>query len=294
MKNPLLKTTLLALGGTVLIAASSMAQSSVTYAQGDFLLGFRATGGTGSGSDVLVDLGPGTSFLSSATPVTFDVSNLLGSLNNTYGSGWTNRSDVFWSVSAADASSSSTVYITVPEATGTDATPWNGLGTSLQTGVRNKINSAGGLVPDFRIEVSTLQILTPPASVRRSSRDRATPIATAPSCPAVHVTNSGPSPGISYAQFNPTIEGTFASGTSGVSLDLIRLTNTTGNGNPGTDLGDFTINNSGILTFTPDSFEAVPEASTYAAAVLGAAAVLFAALSQTHGCCESLTQRRTN
>ena len=283
MKNHLLKTTLLALAGTIAIASSSdLAQSSTTYAQGDFLLGFRATSGTGAGSNVLVDLGPGTSFLSSPTPTTFNLSNLFGSLNTTYGNGWTGRWDHLWGVSAADASSNSTVYVTVPTTPGSDATPWNGLGTSLQTGVRNKINSAGGLVPtsgyNFYI-TNTNPSGAGPAVIEGQGDTNSW----GSFMPGGTTTNSGPSPGISWAQFNPTIEGTFANGTSGVSLDLIRLTNTTGSGNPGVDLGDFTITDNGIVTFTPDSFEAVPEPSTYAAAMLGAVAVLFAARRKRTG-----------
>ena len=81
--------------------------------------------------------------------------------------------------------------------------------------------------------------------------------------PGGTTSNSGPAPGISYAQFNPTIEGTFANGTAGIKLELFRLTSSTGLGNPGTDLGNFTISNSGILTWTPEAL-AVPEPSTYA------------------------------
>ena len=267
----LLKSTLLAAAGIALISTSALAQSSVTYAQGDFLLGFRATGGTGGGSNVLVDIGPGTSFLSSTTPVTFTLSNLFGSLNGTFGTGWTTRSDVFWSVSAADASSSSTVYITSPTTPGTAATPWNGLGTSLQTGVRNKINSAGGLVPTSGYNFYTGNANpngAGPAVIEgqndTNSYGSFMPGGTTP--------NSGPAPGISYAQFAPTIEGTFANGTSGVQLDLIRLTSSTGAGNPGTDLGDFTINNNGVLTWNPAV--AVPEPSTYASLLVGAVGLL--------------------
>jgi hypothetical protein len=266
----LLKTALLALAGTALVASSSMAQSATTYAQGDFLLGFRATGGTGSGSNVLVDIGPGSSFLTSTTPVTFSLSNLFATLNGVYSSGWTTRSDVFWSVAGADSSSSSTVYITAPETVGgSEATPWTKLGTSSQTGVRNKINTEGG---------------TPNTSGYNFYTGNANPYGAGPAViegqtdsnsygsyhPGGTGPNSGPAPGISYAVFNPTIEGTFANGTGGITLDLIKLGSGTG---PGQDLGDFTISNNGILTFKPDILE-VPEPSTYASVALGAGLLL--------------------
>ncbi len=245
-----------------------MAQSSVTYAQGDFLLGFRATGGTGSGSNVLVDIGPGSGFLTSSTPVTFTLSNLFGSLNGTFGASWTTRSDVFWSVAGADPTVNSTVYITAP---GPNATPWTGQGTSLQTGVKNKLNTEGGVPNTAGYNFYTG--LTNPngagPAVIEGNTDTSSYGSFMPGG-----ANAGPAPGISYNLFNPTVEGTFANGTAGVQLDLIQLTSATGAGNPGVDLGDFTISNTGVLTFTP---AAVPEPSTFASAVFGAA-LLFVAM----------------
>jgi hypothetical protein len=246
---------------------SLIAQSAVTYAQGDFLLGFRATMGTGAASNVLVDIGPGSSFLNSAVPVTFSLANLDATLNGVFGSNWNTRSDIFWSVAGGDASSSSTVYITAPETVGgSEATPWNGLGTSLQTGVRNKINTEGG-VPNtsgYNFYTSNVNPFGGGPAVIEGQTDNNS---YGSYHPGGTTSNSGPAPGISYAQFAPTIEGTFANGTAGVTLDLIKLTSATGLGNPGTDLGDFTINNQGILKWTPDVSE-VPEPSSSVLVVL--------------------------
>jgi len=276
MKKTLLKTTLAAAIATALFSSSSMAQSSTTYAQGDFLLGFRATGGTGAASNVLVDIGPGSGFLTSTTPVTFSLSNLDASLNATFGSGWTTRSDVFWSVAGADASSNSTVYITAPETVGGgEATPWNGLGTSLQTGVRNKINTEGGIPNTSGYNFYTPNV-NPNGAGPAVIEGQTDTNSYGSYMPGGTTANSGPAPGTSYAEFNPTIEGTFANGTGGIKLDLIKLTSATGVDNPGTDLGDFTISNSGVLTWTPDSLEvsAIPEPSVTVLGTLGALGVI--------------------
>jgi hypothetical protein len=264
MKKPLLKPTLLATAGIALISSSSMAQSSTTYAQGDFLLGFRATGGTGAGSNVLVDIGPGSSFLNSPTPVTFTLSNLFSSLNGTFGNNWTTRSDVLWSVAGADAvSTSNPVYVTAPEPVGNgEATPWNKNSFS-QSGVRNKINTEGGLPNSSGYNHYTGNVNpfgAGPAVIEGQTDNNSY----GSYMPGGTSSNAGPAPGISYNVYNPTIEGTFANGTGGITLDLIKGAAS----GAGTDIGDFTLNDSGVLTFTPDLFEAIPEASTYATGLL--------------------------
>jgi hypothetical protein len=277
MKQHLFKTTLLALAGTGILSSSVLAQSSTTYAQGDLLLGFRAAPmSTGAASNVLVDLGNGSvaavdAAAISGTPLTFNISNLFSTLNAVYGSNWTTRSDLFFSVAGANATTNSTIYITAPEVVGNgEATPWNGLGGSLQTGVRNKINTEGGIpnTAGYNFYILNTNPNGAGAAVIEGQSDTNS---YGSYMPGGTTANAGPAPGISYAEFNPTIEGTFANGTSGITLDLIKLTSATG-ANPGQDLGDFTINDSGLLTFTPDISE-VPEPSTFIAPLLAAAAV---------------------
>ena len=276
MKQHLFRTTLLAVAGTAIISSSVKAQSATTYGQGDFLLGFRATGGQGAASNVLVDLGNGSvaavdAASSAGTPLTFNIANLFSTLNAVYGNNWTTRSDVFFSVAGAHATTNSTIYITAPEMVGgSEATPWNGLGSSSQTGVRNKMNTEGGL-PNSSGYNHYITNTNPNGAGAAVIEGQTDTNSYGSYMPGGTTANAGAA-GISYAQFNPTIEGTFANGTGGITLDLIKLTTATGTG-PGQDLGDFTISNSGVLTFTPDISE-VPEPGTYAGAILAAGVVV--------------------
>ena len=78
---------------------------------------------------------------------------------------------------------------------------------------------------------------------------------------------------IAWGFFNPTSEGNFSQGTSGVDLNYIQLVPGTP-GTPGTDEGIFQLSGDGnLLTFTPQAL--VPEPSSYVTlGVLGALALL--------------------
>ena len=255
-------TTLLAIAGSALVATSALAQSSVTYVQGDFLLGFRATGSPGNGSNVLVDIG--SSFLTSSTPVTFTLSNLDSTLIGEFGSNWNTRSDVLFSVAGATGSTfaNTIVYVTAPESVpGSESSPWPNPGGSVLNGIRGKINSEGGIpnTAGYNFYIGNTNPFGAGPAVIEGNSDTNSYGSFQPGG-----ANAGPAPGASYAQFSPTIEGTFANGTAGITLDLYKLTGSSA----AVDLGDFTINDAGVVVWTPQAFE-VPEPSTYAMLGLG-------------------------
>ncbi len=240
----------------VLVASSSMAQ--ITYSSGDFLLGFRATGGTGAASDVLVDLGPGT-FLTSSVPVTFTLGNLNSQLTGTFGASWFTRTDLFYGAAAATQTGDATrtLYASFPDTGigGVSDNPWARLGNTAAQAVINKINGEGLAYNNYSPTAAA------PAVVQGTTDTNSY----ASYMPGGTSTNAGPAPGISYAQFNPTIE---ASNPSGSSLDIIQLVPSATTGQPGTDLGDLSIDSNGVVTFTPEAAE-VPEPSTSASIALG-------------------------
>ena len=87
----------LALAGTAALLPST-STAAIIYADGDLLLGFRATGGQGGSTDYLVNLGSASSIVNSLAPITFSLGNIGADLSTLFGS-WSTRADVLWSVS---------------------------------------------------------------------------------------------------------------------------------------------------------------------------------------------------
>jgi hypothetical protein len=250
MKYLLRKIMLLA-ASCAIVATTAQAQFSGTYTQGDFLLGFRATGGTGSGNDVVVDLGP----INFSTQTTFSTPNLDSLLVSNFGTGWNTRSDLLYGAASGaqpNDSNQNTIYGTAPETVGgSESTPWPRPSSSQAIQVKGKVNAEGQAYGFGSPTVANPAVLQTTSSTNSYASYQ----------PGGTTANSA---GISYAYFNPDIE---ASNPSLTTLDLYQ-------GVPGTgsmvDVGDLTIDSSGVVTFTPDSAEVVPEPSTVATMVLGA------------------------
>lgn len=84
----------MALSIAMLGTASIHAQ--VTYTAGDILVGFQATGGTGSGNNYVYNLGQGPDFRSATTTVS--VGTIGTDLTQVYGAAWFTRTDLFWTI----------------------------------------------------------------------------------------------------------------------------------------------------------------------------------------------------
>jgi hypothetical protein len=256
--------TVLLVTASVAIVATTNAQS-LTYSNGDLFLGFRASGGTGATQDVLVDIGQASTFLTASAPISLSLGDLQSKLASTFGANWNTRSDLFFSVSGTNLSTdtANTLYATIAQAVpGSEPTTWlrrsgsaQSSTNSLMTGMANQYNNYSATVANPAV----IQNTTDANSYASFQPGGA---------------NAGPAPGASFAVYNPTIEGTFANGTSGVTLDVVRLLPSTTQNQHGVDIGDFTIDNSANVIFTPDSFEAVPEPSTIACAAMGTLVLL--------------------
>jgi hypothetical protein len=83
---------LLALGAAAALPVTSAKAASA--ANGDILVGFRATGGTGSTKNLVVNIGAATA-LESATGAV-NLGNINADLAATYGSNWATRAKLFW------------------------------------------------------------------------------------------------------------------------------------------------------------------------------------------------------
>lgn len=253
---------LLALAG---LTASANAQATITASLSDLILGFRATGGTGSGFNLEVNLGSVSSFVTQTPGTTVVLSQLnVADLTATYGAGWNGRTDLLWSVVGAvgrggntgpNGQVASTLFGTSSTATQFASTAWTTKVSSLQNNGSVKIeNLYTGAAGSLNGQTSTIN----------SNYSFVNSTSTVGSWSSQEV------PGTTgFAFFNPLsqLEGnTNISGS--VYSDLYQLQPSTG---AAVLLGSFALSSSGVLSFSTAA-SAIPEPSTYAA-IFGAAAM---------------------
>src|SRR5581483_3649709 len=152
-------TALAALAGLAFVAPSAKA---LTYSDGDLLLGFRATGGSGSSTDYLIDLGAFTQFTlggtyySPGSAVTLSLSGIKTDLDNTYGSDWfTNATtNVLWGIAGTQKAKNTapgnftwanTLFASAATSTNGGSTPWSTSTATAAGGPAGKIQSQGQL-----------------------------------------------------------------------------------------------------------------------------------------------------
>ena len=286
------KTSLFALAVLAAVAISASQARAATYNAGDLIMGFRATGGIGSSSNLLVNLGSAITFRDLTSTNILNITNIGTDLSNTFGTGagngveWYNRTDLSFGVVGVFSSASSgavtsgdpvrTLYASQTRtAAGTlgsanSATP----GSPTAISSTNQGNSAGNMIS----LASTFTNAT--ASLNNSS----VAVISATGNTWTNYTSGT----TDFSAFNPGVEQTFtasawSTGTFGTAtnvegaVDLYRVLNTatgaspTGTAHVGSYEATFVINQSGQV-----SVSAVPEPSTYALFGLGAAAIVFA------------------
>jgi len=241
---------ILAMSAAIMAAMASVASATTTYTQGDLLLGFRATTGTGATTNYVVNLGQSTLYTSAVGTSTINVGNIGADLSNIYGSTWYTSvgTDVAWGVvgSASNlvtvgADAAATVYYTLP-----------GAATTLNN-TTQKI--ASGAMVTFESNTNGYSTTFNSASLN-SAFAQVIDASNANSWSAN--LNNGTTTTIDFKLF-PEIEGS-----PSTVLNLYRDGSTTGTGNQSVQLGSFSLSPTGALTFT--SVNPVPEPS---AALLG-------------------------
>lgn len=259
--------TMLAVAGMTLFASQA---SATTYVAGDLLLGFRASGGTGSSTNLIVNLGQADTVYRDAISNLTNIVDIGTLLNSTYGAGWDTRSDLFWGIvgvrtaasvgSAVDGDPIRTNYLSAAQTTvnpGTQSsTAWEIAGGTSRASVANAIVGLAGNYDAFSTAVTNTALLpSTTGSTWTSNND-----------------------GSSSFTLAGTVEGNFGAGASGTALDLYRILNTTSGASPtgtvgvGSWEGTFTISNGGVVGF---AVAAVPEPSRALLAGLGLAGVAF-------------------
>ena len=249
MKLAFLKTSLM------LVATSfglSSTVSAATYLPGEIFLGFRIDGGT---QDYLINIGQASLYKSpSASSFVVPVGNIGADLSAVFGANWSSNSAVHWAVMGTNTNTTTTtagdpgrtLYASKAELTfGVQESPWNRGASGTQSGPAGKLMGMAGAA-GYQGGTATANS---PVGVIQNVSDSASYASYQPGGTAL---NSG---GISFAYWNPTIEGDFGAGAGLAALDLFRMA-------PGSSslsgeyLGTFTIANDGVLTF---STSPVPE-----------------------------------
>ncbi len=238
--------------------AGSSAMAALTFNNGDLILAFQATSGTGSDKNVFFNLGSGTGFRDGANQGT--VGNVGATLSLTYGSNWYDRSDLFFGVvgnfnqnptsgigsrDPVDGDPSRTFYLSsatsvpgaallIPGATYSSSA----LGTA-----GNSVSSMEGIFPSLTELASGAAVLdetTQPVEWQNSW------------------SNYNPTPGASFNTFTGGIQQSFGKAGDTTYVDIQRVLATNTGANPtgivggGTYEGTIGISNTGEISAIPE------------------------------------------
>ena len=269
IKTKNLLTTLVVAG----ITAFASQASATTYVAGDLLLGFRASGGTGASSNLIVNLGQADTVYRDATSNILSVVDIGTLLTSTYGAGWDTRADLFWGVvgvrssapsgAAVDGDPVRTIYATAAQ-TGTpvpgesgNSTPWNVSGGTTRATIASNIVGFAGNFDAASAAVTNTAVMPNNVGSTWSTQNN----------------------GTNSFGFAGVVEDNFGGGAAGAALDLYRILNTNTGASPtnptvglGVWEGTFTISDTGVVGFSVTS---VPEPSRALLAGLGLAGIAF-------------------
>jgi len=284
-----LTTSILALAGMAII--SPAAKAALTYNDGDLILGFYATSGTGSSIDYEVDLGSAANFVAggsfaTGTPVQLSLGNIGADLAATYGAGWATNGNLNWSINgtqrlAGNGFAKNTIFGTLPESTvGVQTVPPPQPSLSQANTLSGKVASQGN---SYALGTTNLNGggLANGDQVQSTNSTVALfqPVGFSNSYASFQPGGVNTTGATAYGYYNPPNLNTFASGTAGSVSDLYEL----GSGTTGVNyLGVFQFDDSGNLFFDSASassisfpLTAVPEPATFAfgLVMIGACAV---------------------
>jgi hypothetical protein len=259
--------TMLVMAG---ISAAALPARAGTFLAGDLLLGFRATGGTGSTSNLIVDLGQADTVYRDATSSLTSVIDLGAILTTTYGANWADRTDLFWgAVAVRDASTlGNTVFDGDPKATNylTIAQTTYDPGTQQSSAPSIGTSTARGAVGNDIVALNTAYGTT--------NNGNSLDYVVVDSTSGVNWSSQIADDNFKYGS---PIEASSANGIDATGLDLYRILNTNTGANPtgtvgvGSYEGTLAISSAGVVSF---NVGAVPEPSRAVLAGLGLGGLL--------------------
>ena len=265
MKNKLniaIVSTVLASG--VLFAAPS-ATTTDTFTEGEVLLGFYASSGTGASKNLVANLGSFDNFDNNdGATVSILGSSLVSDLVATYGANWNSRTDITWSVTGAtftdpvNGLTRNTIFVTSPRISVTD-TPVSITGGTDSTlaGIRgniNSINTAYDAAPTTANSTVTVVI-------DNSNPDSMQARMALSNSPQFGTSNTNLTAGTTISDFYGLVPTSRGTNPADAAIDTDGVVFTRGTNY----LGYFTLSSNG-LNYTA-SGTAIPEPSSYA--VLG-------------------------
>jgi hypothetical protein len=278
-------------GGAALLAGASFA--SAAFNNGDLIMSFQATGGTGASQTVAANLGTGYSFRD-ATANALNVINLGSLLSSTYGNNWYDRTDLYMTINGLRSAGGSPANQGGPVVDG-DARNATYMGYTRDNGealtytpfsmTASQVRAAGSQLTTYNATVATALASVNQATISTDTvntiEDFTTP-------------NSGGTRLANWISFNSAALTTFSSGTlfslNGTAyqgaMTLQRLNaydGTTGalagnvvvdgiSAGTGSNEGFFAITSSGQV----DYIAPIPEPGTWAALAIFAAGAGFA------------------
>lgn len=277
MLQRLLRSTLLGLAGYLAIQPGQ-AQTPVTYHTGDLLIGFHATGAGGNTTGVtqcyVINAGSARTLADATGAITLP-NTVKADLDTIYGTNWKTRNDLYWGAAAgsggtgANGDPNFTLYASKLQATvGTpnnSSARWLRKSENTQAQPSNKIDTAGqGYAFEVGGATATSTANNPVGVIELNAEGDSWAAYQSPDGIADNA-HAGASR-ISFAYFGfsdggkeVSVQDTFANGTAGAALELYRMAPSGGNvplNTPGDYLGTLTIDDSGTITFTPDTTSA--------------------------------------
>jgi hypothetical protein len=244
----------LAFAAASVIGASAHAQTLSTN-QGDVFFNMYATAGNGTAYDYEVDLGNFSNFLTggvdaTGSPVSLTNVSITDISGNSGGQGfgslWDSDGDVNWSVVGAQSNGSTKNGVLSKTIFATDSVSLANFSTGTQT--------ASGQIGSYVIDVGN-ENLTPTANSGGEG-------VFDPDTYYYSLSGQGSAP--FFGQLPQTFEST-ANGTETVGFYEVLNANHSGNAS---EVGTFTLSSSGL------TFQSVPEPSTWATMIAGAATLL--------------------
>jgi hypothetical protein len=237
------KRNLLAAAGLSLVSLGLTAApaGAASYANDDLLLAFYATGGKGSSTSLVVDIGPASTYRDASSELF--LSSIQADLINAFGANWATRGDVLWGVfgssynATVGADGPWTLYAVRAQGTvGTQAKSYNLGSIATQDKPGTHIHDLGAAYKLTGTASGLTVGVNPAVSVQDSSADNDF---------AGYQTNGG---GTSFGYFNSAL-GRFANGVAGSALDLFRMP-TGASDQTGTYKGTFTIGTDGVVRYS--------------------------------------------